>query len=209
MLRAKQVYSDETKIVVGNSAPSRPERRGVSRSRVIAEAKKNVHSVDLAERLCGPGGMRKVGDRWEARCPLPGHEDRTPSFTVYTKTNSWFCFGACLRGGDVVDLAAAAWGYGRGEMAMAAADLLHEFGHPIPERPKSWYRKQKRQAPIRAGIEAAIIHVARQRLYKRFFEPLVLASTNEDDRAHDAQLLWERTLPIAEDLVGAMMRSQR
>jgi hypothetical protein len=109
----------------------------------------------------------------------------------------------------VVDLAAAAWGYGRGEMAMAAADLLHEFGHPIPERPKSWYRKQKRQAPIRAGIEAAIIHVARQRLYKRFFEPLVLASTNEDDRAHDAQLLWKLSLPIAEDLVGAMMRSQR
>jgi hypothetical protein len=92
---------------------------------------------------------------------------------------------------------------------MAAADLLHEFGHPIPERPKSWYRKQKRQAPIRAGIEAAIIHVARQRLYKRFFEPLVLASTNEDDRAHDAQLLWELTLPIAENLVGGMMRSQR
>jgi DNA primase len=185
------------------------ERRGVSRRRVIEEGKKNVHTVDLAERLCGPGGMRKVGDRWEARCPLPGHEDRTPSFTVYTKTNSWFCFGACLRGGDVVDLAAAAWGYGRGEMAMAAADLLHEFGHPIPERPKSWYRKQKRQAPIRAGIEAAIIHVARQRLYKRFFEPLVLASTNEDDRAHDAQLLWKLTLPIAEDLVGAIMRSQR
>jgi DNA primase len=209
MLRAKQVYPDETKKTFRTSTPLRPERRGVSRLRVIEEAKKNVHSVDLAERLCGPGGMRKVGDRWVARCPLPGHEDRTPSFTVYTKTNSWFCFGACLRGGDVVDLAAAAWGYGRGEMAMAAADLLHEFGHPIPERPKSWYRKQKRQAPIRAGIEAAIIHVARQRLYKRFFEPLVLASTNEDDREHDAQLLWERTLPIAEDLVGAMMRSQR
>jgi hypothetical protein len=92
---------------------------------------------------------------------------------------------------------------------MAAADLLYEFGHAIPEKPKSWYRKQDRQAPIRAEIEAAIIHVARRRLYKRFFEPLVLASTNEDDRAHDAQLLWELTLPIAENLVGGMLRSQR
>jgi hypothetical protein len=114
-----------------------------------------------------------------------------------------------VRGGDVIDLARFAWGYEKHEVAMAAADLLHEFGYPIPERPKSWYRKQKRQAPIRVGIEAAIIHVARQRLYKRFFEPLVLASTNEDDRAHDAQLLWELSLPIAEDLVGGMMRSQR
>jgi DNA primase len=190
------------------STPSQPERRGVSRSRVIEEAKEKVHTVDLAERLCGPGGLRKVGDRWVGRCPLPDHEDRSPSFTVYPETNSCFCFG-CGRGGDVVDLARFAWGYEKHEVAMAAADLLHEFGHPIPERPKSWYRKQKRQAPIRAGIEAAIIHVARQRLYKRFFEPLVLASTNEDDRAHDAQLLWELTLPIAEDLVGGMMRSQR
>jgi DNA primase len=184
------------------------EHRGVSLRRVIDEAKERVPVMDLAERLCGPGGLRKVGDRWVGRCPLPDHEDRSPSFTVYPETNSCFCFG-CGRGGDVVDLARFAWGYEKHEVAMAAADLLHEFGHPIPERPKSWYRKQKRQAPIRAGIEAAIIHVARQRLYKRFFEPLVLASTNEDDRAHDAQLLWELSLPIAEDLVGGMMRSQR
>jgi DNA primase len=190
------------------STPSRPERRGVSHSRVIEEAKEKVHTVDLAERLCGTGGLRKAGKEQVGRCPLPDHEDKTPSFTINPEKNLWFCHG-CVRGGDVIDLARFAWGYEKHAVAMAAADLLHEFGHPIPERPKSWYRKQKRQAPIRAGIEAAIIHVARQRLYKRFFEPLVLASTNEDDRAHDAQLLWELTLPIAEDLVGGMMRSQR
>jgi DNA primase len=184
------------------------EHRGVSRWPVIEEAKEKVHTIDLAERLCGPGGLRKAGKEQVGRCPLPDHEDKTPSFTVNPEKNVWICHG-CSRGGDVVELARFAWGYEKHEVAMAAADLLHEFGYPIPERPKSWYRKQKRQAPIRAGIEAAIIHVARQRLYKRFFEPLVLASTNEDDRAHDAQLLWELSLPIAEDLVGGMMRSQR
>jgi DNA primase len=43
------------------------------------------------------------------RCPLPDHEDRTPSFVVYGAERGWFCFG-CHRGGTVYDLAAALWG---------------------------------------------------------------------------------------------------
>jgi DNA primase len=184
------------------------ERRGVSRRRVIAEAKEKVSTVDLAERLCSPDNMRKVGKERVGRCPLPDHEDKTPSFTVNPEKNVWFCHG-CLRSGDVVDLARFAWGYEKHELTMAAADLLHEFGHPIPERPESWHRKQARQKPIRNGIEAAKIHVARRRLYRRYFEPIVLASTDEEDRAHDEQLLWERTLPLAEHLVANMMAGQR
>lgn len=34
-------------------------------------------------------------------CPL--HKEKTPSFKVYLKTNSWYCFG-CHEGGNVVDL---------------------------------------------------------------------------------------------------------
>jgi DNA primase len=69
------------------------ERRGVSRSRVIEEAKEKVHTVDLAERLCGPGGLRKAGKERVGRCPLPDHEDKTPSFTVNPEKNLWFCHG--------------------------------------------------------------------------------------------------------------------
>jgi DNA primase len=208
MLRAKKLYPDSGATTSSTTTLSRPERRGVSRWRVIEEAKEKVPVMDLAERLCGPGGLRKVGDRWVGRCPLPDHEDRSPSFTVYPETNSCFCFG-CGRGGDVVELARFAWGYEKHEVTMAAADLLHEFGHAIPEQPKSWYRKQERQRPVRNGIEAAKIHVARRRLYRRFFEPLVLATVDEEDRAHDAQLFWERTGPLAEHIVGSMMRSER
>jgi hypothetical protein len=88
-------------------------------------------------------------------------------------------------------------------------DLLHEYGHEIPQRPESWYRRQARQKPIRDGIEAAKIHVARRRLYRRFFEPLILATENEEDRAHDAQLFWEATEPLAEHLVGNMTGGQQ
>jgi DNA primase len=184
------------------------EHRGVSRRRIIEEAKALVSTIDLAERLCGPDGLRKAGKERVSRCPLPDHEDKTPSFTVNPEKNVFFCHG-CLRGGDVIELARFAWGYEKHEVTMAASDLLHEFGHPIPERPEYWYRKQARQEPIRNGIEAAKIHVARQRLYKRFFKPLIRATVDEEDRAHDEQLFWELTLPIAEDLVGAMIRSQR
>ncbi len=190
------------------SRSSRPERRGVSRRSVIAEAKEKVPVIDLADLLCGAGQMRRVGDRWVARCPLPDHEDRSPSFTVYPGDGGWFCYG-CLRGGDVIELARFAWRYEKAEVAIAAADLLHEFGHPIPGRPGSWYRRQERQKPVRDGIGAAKILVARRRLYRTFFEPLVLATQDEEDRAHDAQLFWEATAPLAEHLVGTMMGNQR
>lgn len=42
----------------------------------------------------------------KARCPLPGHRDRTPSFHVYAEAErGWFCFG-CGRGGGIYQLAA-------------------------------------------------------------------------------------------------------
>lgn len=40
------------------------------------------------------------------RCPLPGHEDRHPSFAFFFQTNTWKCFG-CGRGGSAIDLVAA------------------------------------------------------------------------------------------------------
>ena len=43
-------------------------------------------------------------------CPLPDHDDRTPSCKVYNEPDGgWFCFG-CGRGGTVYDLAALLWG---------------------------------------------------------------------------------------------------
>jgi hypothetical protein len=64
------------------------------------------------------------------------------------------------------------------------------------------------QSPVRDGIEAAKIHAARRRLYRRFFEPVVLATIDADDRKHDAQLFWEATAPLAEHLVANMMGSR-
>ncbi len=188
--------------IVAQQAERTPgqHRRGVSAVRPIEAAKEKVPTIDLADLLCGPGGMRRMGERWVARCPLPGHDERTPSFTVYPEQNSWYCYGACKRGGDVVDLAAAAWGYGEGEMAAAAAALLHEFGHPIPERPPSWFRKQARQKPIRDELERIKTDSLRRRLF-RLLEPTVAGIDDDGERAAEAEHLWRELTPLAARMV--------
>ena len=166
-----------------------PERRGVSKRSVIEEAKM-IPVIDFADRIVGPGKMRKVGERWVARCPLPGHEDRSPSFTVYPETNSWFCFGACLVGGDVIELARNAWRYEKSEVAMAAAHLLEEFGYPIPERPPVWFAKQKRQEPVRDAIEEAKVRHAQRRVFRTFLS-LIREIEDEEERRAETEYLWD------------------
>jgi hypothetical protein len=60
-----------------------PEHRGVGSP--IDAAKALIPVIDLADWLCGPGRMRRVGKEWAGRCPLPDHEDRSPSFAVNTE----------------------------------------------------------------------------------------------------------------------------
>lgn len=40
--------------------------------------------------------------KYNIKCPLPGHEDRSPSFHIYEETNSFYCFG-CNRGGQPIN----------------------------------------------------------------------------------------------------------
>jgi hypothetical protein len=174
------------------TSSTRPERRDVSRKTVIEAAKEKVPTIDLADRLAvGQGGRwRKVGAEWVRNCVLPDHEDRSPSFTVNPEKDLWHCHG-CLRGGDVIELARFAWGYEKHEAAMASADLLHEFGHPIPERPASWYRKQTRQKPIRDAIDRVRFEHLQRRLFRGLFEPSLLRIEDPEERKAEALIFWE------------------
>jgi len=44
---------------------------------------------------------RTDGDQLYASCPFPSHSDSTPSFTVNSKTEQWFCHGCGFGGGAV------------------------------------------------------------------------------------------------------------
>jgi hypothetical protein len=56
-------------------------------------------------------------------CPLPLHNERSPSFYYYPNTNSFFCFG-CKQGGGSVELVAQMNGC---EKDIAARHILSQF----------------------------------------------------------------------------------
>jgi len=60
--------------------------------------------VDIVDYIGRQTELKPRGNKYMAECPLPDHEDSTPSFWVYPETRSFFCFG-CRRGGDVIEYA--------------------------------------------------------------------------------------------------------
>ncbi len=62
-------------------------------------ARLQVVDVFRAVKIPPPADSSKL-----TRCPLPGHQDGTPSFRVFAR--GWCCFG-CGRKGGVLDLVIA------------------------------------------------------------------------------------------------------
>ncbi len=164
-----------------------PERRGVSMRSVIEDTKAKVATIDLADRLCGPGQMRRVGKEWAALCPLPDHQERTASFTVDPAKDVWFCHG-CLRGGDVITLAQRAWDIDRADVA--AAELLLAFGHEIPPRPPAFFRKQERQATVRNIVRETIKSSRRRRFFRWVILPTLEGIADEEERRAEIKRTW-------------------
>jgi DNA primase len=173
--------------------------------KAIATIKEHVSCLDVADyHAAGRGGgwRRESEDRWRCRCILPNHEDKTPSFVVYERTDSFYCFG-CKVGGDLITLEKLCGGHD--VTWTAVVELSLRYNVPLPERPRSWYAKRERQRPVRDAIYEAKVYAARRRLYRTFFEEIILASEDEEDRKHDARLFWEATDPLARHLIDNMM----
>ena len=65
----------------------------------ISELKSKCNIVDIVGRYCVL--QRKGQSNYWARCPLPGHSEKTPSFSVHEAGQFYHCFG-CNKSGDVV-----------------------------------------------------------------------------------------------------------
>ncbi|MHB8618642.1 MAG: CHC2 zinc finger domain-containing protein [Chloroflexota bacterium] len=67
--------------------------------RFDVEAIKRSHPVEVV--ISGYGAQLKSSGRGlVGRCPF--HDDAEPSFYVYPATRSWYCYGECRAGGDVI-----------------------------------------------------------------------------------------------------------
>ena len=65
----------------------------------LSEQIKNIDTAMVVE--AAGGVLTKRGNNLVACCPLPGHDDRSPSFVIFPN-GRWWCFGENI-GGDAVD----------------------------------------------------------------------------------------------------------
>ena len=56
-------------------------------------------SVDIVELIGGYVTLKRAGSQYKGLCPF--HSEKTPSFTVYPDSRSYYCFG-CQSGGDAI-----------------------------------------------------------------------------------------------------------
>lgn len=57
--------------------------------------------ADIVSVVSGYVPLTRKGGRYWACCPF--HAERTPSFAVDENRGTWYCFGACHEGGNVID----------------------------------------------------------------------------------------------------------
>lgn len=175
-----------------------PARGGSAFWRGQLEAvKEGVPLADYAVTLTGLERMEGSG-AYLGRCPLPDHEDRTPSFYVYDDGHA-HCYG-CGFHGDVLDLYQEVEGC---ELGFAVAGLSVRFGLALgfPER---WRAKQARQGAVREAHERVRVEAARRRLF-RLWEPYLADIRDDELRAEEAQEVWKGLHLVARLVVDRMM----
>ncbi len=146
------------------------------------------------------------GLRLVANCPNPDHRDRTPSFHLWPETGRWYCFGACARGGDLLDAFMMCECWPEDAYGEALEALADRFGVELPKRPDRWHQRQDEKARVR---EAAKRHIAKvyQRRLTRLYAPLVLVGgqTPQQELRELEELagsLWPVSLDMAGKRVG-------
>jgi DNA primase len=114
-----------------------------SDSRTIVEQVKDATAIE--EIAAGYTRLKPDGQRrLRGLCPI--HQERHPSFVVYPDQGRWWCYGACGRGGDVIDLMMAVE---RLSFGQALDRLATRAGIPRPAPDPS----AERQAQMRRAVQ--------------------------------------------------------
>ena len=137
------------------------------------------------------------------RCVSEAHEDRTPSLTIFTETQTFKCFGCQLRG-DVIDLEELAGRHA--DTWTATVALSVRYGIELPGRPEKWHGWQDEKAKRRQMIRDALAD-SYQRRWFRIFGTFLSDISDPDEYEREAALFFDRLRTVA---VGAAIhRMQR
>lgn len=108
-------------------APEVPERSVFTDARKTAV--KGIWPIDVFCSEVLGAQLRPAGrNELVAGCPLPGHDDFTPSFKVNPKKGVAFCHG-CGRGGDIIALAGFFFGLTRFFDKLECVERLSGIDH--------------------------------------------------------------------------------
>ena len=88
-------------------------------SSVLDEVLEKVNILDIVSQYVK---LRKTGKNFVGLCPF--HKEKTPSFTVSTEKQIYYCFG-CHEGGNAVNFLAK---YERSSFSEALETLAHQVG---------------------------------------------------------------------------------
>jgi hypothetical protein len=144
--------------------PNESPDRELERARERTEIKQRIRVSDLIHRTTHKYGefeRRRGNDVW-CCCPLPGHDEDTPSFHFDDQQGLWHCFG-CKRGGDLFELARHLWD--EPEFWRVAERLRDLAGIERPAR----VQQPTQPNMVRPNGQPAIVRIAspRSRSYAR------------------------------------------
>lgn len=103
--------------------------------------------------------LKRAGQNLEACCPLPNHDEKTPSFKVSQSKNIFKCFG-CGKGGDPIKFVMEMDGLDFPEAVCKVADITNftlEYENNFSESEKKAYEEaRKRKRSLQALMDFAL-----------------------------------------------------
>lgn len=139
-------------------------------------------------RLLGNG-------RLLAHCVAPDHEDRTPSMTIYTDSQTFKCFGCGLHG-DVVDLERIAGRHVEAWTAMIA--LAERYGVELPRRSRRWHDWSGEKGRRIDALRAVRTQIYQRRFFRMFRDDLAEIE-DPKEREEEARRVYANLYTVARE----------
>lgn len=117
---------------------------------VIDEIKDKLDLVDIVQERVQ---LQRAGKNWRGPCPF--HNEKTPSFTVFPRTQTWKCFGGgCGKGGDLINFVQELNGWDFKETLRYLAERAGVELKPLnQEEQKQIDQKRERETILGAAME--------------------------------------------------------
>jgi len=96
----------------------------------VDEVKARLDIIDVVSETVT---LKKSGRNFIGFCPFHSNT-KTPSFVVFSETQTWRCFGACAEGGDIFSFVMKREGYGFKETLEALAERAGIQLDPAPQK---------------------------------------------------------------------------